>query len=86
MSAAVTPSVACEASSAPLTGLRRCIDPRPPLSATLTIRNDPDELAAIEVLNPPGRSMTFSAFPVRSDTLTSRLPATAHRAPPATDR
>jgi hypothetical protein len=37
------------------------------------------------VLYPPGRSMTFSARPVRSDTRTSRSPATAHRAPPAAD-
>ena len=86
MSAAVTPTVAREASSAPLTGSRRCIEPRPPLSATLTIRTEPEELPAIEVLNPPGRSMTFSGFPVRGDTRTSRSPATAHRAPPATDR
>ena len=74
MPAAVTPTVACEASSAPLTGSRRCIEPRPPLSATLTIRTEPEELPAIEVLNPPGRSMTFSAFPVRGDTRTSRSP------------
>src|SRR3977135_4363096 len=84
--APATPSVGCEASSAPLTGSRRCIDPRPPLSATLTIRKDPEELPAIEVLKPPGRSITFCASPVRSDPRTSRLPATAHRAPPATDR
>jgi hypothetical protein len=85
-SGAVTPVIAREASSVPVTGSRRCTDPRPPPSASPMTRTRPSGLAPSSDEYAPGSEMAAVTFPAGTDTRSSRLPSVTHRAPPAAAR